>query len=102
MRHCRCRKYVGSMTSNKWSTGSNTKTTNSPRPSKAVRGRVPFHRRSPVPAESDRLVTRFMGDGLTLPVSFYLIIFIYFSYITQLPTVTIYTSIETLTDSINS
>ncbi|XP_044252330.1 mediator of RNA polymerase II transcription subunit 13-like isoform X1 [Tribolium madens] len=43
----KCRKYMGSMTSNKWSTGGNTKTTNSPRPSKAVRGRVPFHRRSP-------------------------------------------------------
>jgi mediator of RNA polymerase II transcription subunit 13 len=59
----KCRKYVGSMTSNKWSTGSNTKTTNSPRPSKAVRGRVPFHRRSPVPAESDRCSGSYTPQG---------------------------------------
>ncbi|XP_022903442.1 mediator of RNA polymerase II transcription subunit 13 isoform X2 [Onthophagus taurus] len=43
----RCRKYVGSMTSSKWA---------SPRPCKGARGRIPFHRRSPVPPENDRCV----------------------------------------------
>lgn len=58
MHDYRCRKLVGNVSSSKWG-GTGGKGA-APRPGKGVRGgRIPFHRRSPVPPYTDRLVTAY-------------------------------------------
>ncbi|XP_018561806.1 mediator of RNA polymerase II transcription subunit 13 isoform X2 [Anoplophora glabripennis] len=56
----KCRKLLGASTNaNKWAASSGT----SPRPGKAARGRVPFHRRSPIPLTSERCTGSYTPQG---------------------------------------